>query len=44
MLSTTFDKLNQQFITELIQKFTGGDVSVATYLTTFLDVLIDLQP
>lgn len=42
MLSTTFDKLNQQFITELIQKFTGGDVSVATYLTTFLDLVIVL--
>ena len=42
MLSTTFDKLNQQVITELIQKFTGGDVSVATYLTTFLDLVIVL--
>ncbi len=42
MLGTTFEKLNQEFITELIQKFTGSEAGLFTYLTMFLDLVIVL--
>ena len=42
MMSTSVDKINQQFITDMIQKFTNGDVGLFTYLTVFLDIVIVL--
>ena len=42
MMSTSVDKINQQFITDMIQKFTNGDVGLFTYLTVFFDIVIVL--
>ena len=42
MIGTSVDKINQQFITEMITKFASGDVGLFTYITTFFDIVIVL--